>query len=70
MQVFIGSEHGLDEIDTCSIVAYPVKVGDAVVASIGVIGPKRMNYRKVVPLVDTAGRTLAELLRTTVETRV
>lgn len=68
MQVFIGSELGLDEIDTCSIIAYPIKVGDAVVASIGVIGPKRMNYRQVVPLVDTTGRTLADLLRTKLET--
>jgi heat-inducible transcriptional repressor len=62
IQVFIGSEHGLDEIETCSIVAYPIRTRDAVVGSIGVIGPKRMNYRKMVALVDNTGRVLTRLV--------
>ncbi|MEW6139320.1 MAG: heat-inducible transcriptional repressor HrcA [Thermodesulfobacteriota bacterium] len=69
IQVFIGSEHGLDEIENCSVVAYPIRVGDSVVASIGVVGPKRMNYSVVVPLVDTTARILTQLLRTVVESR-
>lgn len=68
IQIFIGAEHGLDEIETCSIIAYPIRVADTVLASIGVIGPKRMNYRQVLPLVDTTARTLTKLFRTTVET--
>lgn len=67
IQILIGSEHGLDAIENCSIVAYPIKVGDSVVASIGIIGSKRMNYRTVVPLVDTTARILTELLRTMLE---
>jgi len=63
IQVFIGSEHGLDEIETCSIVAYPIRTRDAVVGSIGVIGPKRMNYRKMVALVDSTGLVLTRLVR-------
>ncbi len=67
IQIFIGSEHGLDEISGCSIVAYPIHTGGAVVGSIGVIGPKRMNYQKVVPLVDTTARILIRLLSKIVE---
>ncbi len=63
IQIFIGSEHGLDEIESCSIVAYPLRWGEKVLGSIGVIGPKRMNYHKVVPLVDATGRILIRLLR-------
>lgn len=63
IQVFIGSEHGLDEIETCSIVAYPIRTPDAVVGSIGVIGPKRMNYRKMVALVDSTGQILTRLVK-------
>lgn len=62
VQVFIGAEHGLDEIESCSIIAYPIRAEDTVLASIGVVGPKRMNYQKVVPLVDTTARILTQLL--------
>ncbi len=67
IQVFIGAEHGLDEIESCSIIAYPIRAADMVWASIGVIGPKRMNYQKVVPLVDTTARILTQLLKNFVE---
>lgn len=67
IQVFIGSEHGLDEIDTCAIVAYPIRTGEAVVGSIGVIGPKRMNYRRMVSLVDNTGQALTRVLKEIVE---
>lgn len=63
IQIFIGSEHGLDAIESCSIVAYPLRSGEKVLGSIGVVGPKRMNYHKVVPLVGTTGRILIRLLR-------
>lgn len=67
IQVFIGAEHGLDAIESCSIIAYPIRVADMAWASIGVIGPKRMNYQRVVPLVGTTARILTQLLRTFVE---
>jgi heat-inducible transcriptional repressor len=70
IQIFIGTEHGLHGIENCSIIAYPIRVAQTVVASIGVIGPKRMNYQKVVPLVDATAGILTRLLRTVVEMRV
>lgn len=63
IQILIGSEHGLDEMESCSIVAYPLRSRGRVLGSIGVVGPKRMDYHKVVPLVDTTGRILIRLLR-------
>lgn len=70
IQVFIGSEHGLDEIETCSVVAYPIRTRDTIVGSIGVIGPKRMNYRKMVTLVDNTGQVLTRLVRRAVGSSV
>lgn len=67
IQIFIGSEHGLNDLETCSIVAYPIRTNDTVVGSISVIGPKRMNYGKVVPLVDTTARILTRLLKKIIE---
>jgi heat-inducible transcriptional repressor len=70
LQIFIGSEHGVEEIETCSIVAYPIRTEETVLGSIGVIGPKRMNYQKVIPLVDTTARILTGLLKRIVESVV
>lgn len=67
IQILIGSEHGLGDIESCSIIAYPVRTGDTVLASISVIGPKRMNYRKVVPLVVSTGRVLTRLVKNAIE---
>ncbi|MCA1961188.1 MAG: heat-inducible transcriptional repressor HrcA [Desulfomonile sp.] len=68
VQVFIGSEHGVGEIESCAIVAYPVHAAQTVVASVAVIGPKRMNYPKVVGLVDATGRVLTKLLAKAADT--
>ncbi|MCX5863072.1 MAG: heat-inducible transcriptional repressor HrcA [Desulfomonile sp.] len=67
IQIFIGSEHGLNELETCSIVAYPIRTQETVVGSIGIIGPKRMDYQKVVLLVDTTARVLTRLLKQIIE---
>lgn len=67
IQILIGSEHGVDEIATCAIIAYPIRADDKVIGSIGVIGPKRMDYEKVVPLVDTTAKILTRLLKKIVE---
>ncbi len=67
IQIFIGSEHGLQDLDVCTIIAYPIRTSDTVVGSIGVIGPKRMNYQKVVPLVDATARVLTKILGKIIE---
>jgi heat-inducible transcriptional repressor len=61
--ILIGSEHGLDAMESCSIIAYPLRTEEGVIGSVGVVGSKRMNYPKVVSLVDTTARILLRLLR-------
>ncbi len=67
IQVFIGSEHGLCEIESCSIIAYPIRTEEASLGSIAVVGPKRMNYLKVVPLVDATARILTQIAKRIIE---
>ncbi len=70
LQIFIGSEHGLGAIEICAIVAYPIRTEGSVLGSISVIGPKRMDYPKVVSLVDTTGKVVTHLMRNIVETSI
>lgn len=56
IQTFIGSENGVNEIRGCSIVTAPYSSNGNVLGTLGVIGPTRMNYARVIPLVSyTAG---------------
>jgi len=70
IQILIGSEHGLDSIESCSIVAYPIHTKEVALGSIAVIGPKRMDYQKVISVVDTTALILTRLLKKLVETAV
>jgi heat-inducible transcriptional repressor len=67
IQIFIGSEHGLYEMDSCSIVAYPIRTEETSLGSIAVIGPKRMDYLKVVTLVDATARIITRIARRIIE---
>jgi heat-inducible transcriptional repressor len=62
VQVFIGGESGYDILDDCSIVTAPYKLDDDTVGVLGVIGPKRMAYDRVVPIVDITARLLRSAL--------
>lgn len=62
VQILIGSEHGVDEIESCSIIAYPIRTKTSRVGSIAVIGPKRMHYQKIVNLVETTARVVTQVL--------
>lgn len=62
VQIFIGGESGLEPLDTCSVVAAPYEVNGVVVGSVGVIGPTRMAYERVIPIVDITARLLSSAL--------
>ena len=62
MQIFIGEESGYSAFDGCSVITSPYKVSDEVVGVLGVIGPTRMAYDKVIPLVDVTAKLLGSLL--------
>lgn len=63
VQIFIGEESGYHVLDECSVVTAPYKVGDEVVGVLGVIGPTRMAYERVIPLVDLTARLLGAALK-------
>lgn len=58
VQIFIGEESGYKVLDECSVVTAPYKVDGEVVGVIGVIGPTRMAYERVIPIVDVTARLL------------
>jgi len=62
VQVFIGGESGIATLDECSVVAAPYEVDGQVVGTIGVIGPTRMAYERVIPIVDITSKLLSNAL--------
>ncbi len=62
VHVFIGGESGIAPLDECSIVAAPYEIEGQVVGTIGVIGPTRMAYERVIPIVDITARLLSSAL--------
>ena len=62
MQIFIGEESGYSAFGECSVVTSPYKVEDQVVGVLGVIGPTRMAYDKVIPIVDVTAKLLGSVL--------
>lgn len=62
VQIFIGGESGIAPLDECSVVTAPYEVNGQVVGSVGVIGPTRMAYERVIPIVDITARLLSSAL--------
>jgi len=62
VQIFIGNESGLSQLDACSVVTASYEVDGRVVGSVGVIGPTRMAYDRVIPIVDITARLLSNAL--------
>ncbi|MBR0553425.1 heat-inducible transcriptional repressor HrcA [Stakelama marina] len=62
-RIFIGAENKLFALSGSSVIAKPVRALDGrVVGVVGVIGPTRLNYARVVPMVDFTAATVARLL--------
>ncbi len=62
-KIFIGAENKLFSLSGSSVIAAPYKDGDGqVVGVVGVIGPTRLNYARIVPMVDFTAQTLSRLL--------
>lgn len=62
VQTFIGSENELIGVGGCSVVTSPYAKGSSTLGTLGVIGPTRMNYSKVIPLVGYTARLVSEIL--------
>jgi heat-inducible transcriptional repressor len=63
VQIFIGSENNLFSLSGCSMVVSPyTNSKQQIIGAIGVIGPARMNYGKIIPLVDYTAKLVSKLL--------
>ena len=62
VQIAIGSETEVREIETCSLVTSTYSYKGKVLGALGVIGPRRMNYSRVIPLVGYTAKLLTEIL--------
>ena len=65
VQIFIGHESGYQLLDNCSIVAAPYVTEDDTMGVLGVIGPTRMAYERVIPIVDVTAKLLGRALKST-----
>ncbi|MGR9087747.1 MAG: heat-inducible transcriptional repressor HrcA [Gammaproteobacteria bacterium] len=62
VKIFIGEESGYQAFDHCSLVTSSYSVSDEVVGVLGVIGPTRMAYEKIIPYVDVTAKLLSAAL--------
>ncbi|MBZ0095457.1 MAG: heat-inducible transcriptional repressor HrcA, partial [Sulfuricella sp.] len=62
VQIFIGGESGRMPLDECSLVTAPYEVDGQVVGTVGVIGPTRMAYERIIPIVDVTAKLLSSAL--------
>ena len=62
VQIFIGGESGIAPLDECSVVTAPYEVDGQVVGTVGVIGPTRMAYERVIPIVDITAKLLSSAM--------
>jgi heat-inducible transcriptional repressor len=63
VQLFIGDESGYRVLDECSVVTAPYYVDGEVAGVLGVIGPTRMAYSRIIPLVTETARILSKGLK-------
>lgn len=62
VQIFIGDESGYTTLKDCSVITAPYEIDSEVVGVLGVIGPTRIAYDRVIPIVDITARLLGSAL--------
>ena len=62
VQIYIGGESGIVPLDEMSVVTAPYEANGRVIGTLGVIGPTRMAYERVIPIVDLTARLLSNAL--------
>jgi heat-inducible transcriptional repressor len=63
VQIFIGAENALFQLAGCSMIVAPYQnSAERIVGAIGVIGPTRMNYARIIPMVDYTAKVVGRLL--------
>jgi heat-inducible transcriptional repressor len=62
VQIFIGSENELQEMEGCSLVTAPYAKKNHMLGALGVIGPTRMDYERIIPIVDYTAKIVSKML--------
>ncbi len=62
IQIFIGAENELNEMVNCSLVTSPYSKENYTLGTLGVIGPTRMDYSSIIPIVDYTARIVGKIL--------
>jgi len=62
VKVLIGSELDLPDISDCSLILSHYGYDDQVLGSLGIIGPKRIPYKEIIPLVDYVAKKLSHTI--------
>jgi heat-inducible transcriptional repressor len=62
IHIFVGSESGLASLDECSVITAPYSADGQLVGTLAVVGPKRMDYERVIPIVEITARLLGNAL--------
>lgn len=62
VKIFIGNEVGIEGLGNCSVISAPYASNGEMLGALGVIGPTRINYDRVIPIVDVTARLLGEAL--------
>ena len=62
VQIYIGGESGLAPLDEMSVVTAPYEANGKIIGTLGVIGPTRMAYERIIPIVDLTSKLLSNAL--------
>ena len=62
VQIILGTESDLQDLDEISLISSPYRRGNTLVGVLGVIGPLRMDYSRIIPVVEFTARLLSEIL--------
>lgn len=63
VQIFIGADNRLFDMAGCSMVVGPYRDGrQKIVGAIGIVGPARMNYARIIPMVDYTAKLISRLM--------
>jgi heat-inducible transcriptional repressor len=64
VQIFIGSENEMRELEGCTLIASRYTRGSRPLGTLGVIGPIRLNYSQIIPVVDYTAKLVSQILET------
>ncbi|BBI98821.1 heat-inducible transcription repressor HrcA [Ferrigenium kumadai] len=62
IHIFVGAESGLASLEECSVITAPYSANGQIVGTLAVVGPKRMDYQRVIPIVDITAKLLGNAL--------